>query len=396
MACSGCVTSAETVLINQQSHEEFRRVLASNKLTEDKVIVVSLSHQSIASIALKYALTFQESAEKLSTLFVQLGATFVFDITLARHISLIEAQREFERKYEQKAFPIFNSVCPGWVCYVEKTHGNLVPYLSHVKSPQQIMGVIVKNFLKDRVDRDKSIYHVTLMPCYDKKLEASRGYFEDPETIVRDVDTVLTPVELEVLLSLEGIVLPSLPSRKLDFLHPIVETRTVTSHLGSGSGGYTENVFRFAANKLLGKKLDHGEKLVYKTRKNRDFYEIELKAAEGTLLFAVVNGFRNIQTLVQRMKRKTCDYQFIEVMACPSGCLNGGAQLRSDVVEEKFDKIDDVYKSLEITELPLDLSDERIACIYNDWFPTAETVEKYLYTEFKAVPKSVNLLNINW
>jgi iron only hydrogenase large subunit-like protein len=258
------------------------------------------------------------------------------------------------------------------------------------------MGTVVKNFMKNLIPAGKSIYHVTLMPCYDKKLEASRGYFADPETNTRDVDTVLTPVELEVLLNMEGIVFPSLQQRGLDFIHPLARTNKVMSHLGSGSGGYTENVFRYAAKKFFGKEFDANDKLVYKTRRNRDFMEIELKEDDKVLLFAIVNGFRNIQTLVQRMKRKTCDYQFIEVMACPSGCLNGGAQLRSEMVEEKFDKIDDMYKSLEITELPFDFADERINAIYSEWFPNEEAIEKYLYTEFKAVPKTVNLLNINW
>ena len=113
------------------------------------------------------------------------------------------------------------------------------------------------------------------------------------------------------------------------------------------------------------------------------------------LSFAVVNGFRNIQTLVQKIKRKTCNYHYIEVMACPSGCLNGGAQLRSDDKSENlFDKVEQLYKSLELTKLTLDYENEELDKIYDKCF-TRETLTK-LHTQFKPVEKTLNLINVNW
>ena len=101
------------------------------------------------------------------------------------------------------------------------------------------------------------------------------------------------------------------------------------TNYGSGSGGFTENLFIIAAKELFGKEL--GPNLEYKTLKNADFQEITLEHdGEVQLAFAVANGFRNIQNLVQKMKRKRCQYDFVEVMACPSGCLNGGAQCRPE------------------------------------------------------------------
>lgn len=362
-----------------------------------RLIVVTLSLQSIASFGAKFDLKFNDAAEKLANFFNELGVDYVFDVSLARHICLIESQKEFASKFEKGEFPVLTSVCPGWVCYVEKTHGELlVPHLSKVKSPQQIMGSIVKQFLydRDKISPD-NIYHVTIMPCYDKKLEATRSEFCETSTNAQDVDCVLTPVEIEILLKNQDVDFSLLSKRKLDSFNSFWETKTLLkNHLGSGSGGYVENVFRFIAEKYFSKNLKN-EKLNYKTTRNRDLIELSLEDEQGKKLlsFAVINGFRNIQTLVQRIKRNTCHYQFVEVMACPSGCLNGGAQLRGNNPEEKiYERVENLYKSLETSELSFDSDDNLNSEIYRILIKH----ESYLHTEFHAIPKNLNLINVNW
>lgn len=370
------------------------------------VVVVSMSHQSIASFATKHGVNFQEAAEKMVSFLKNIGVDFVFDLTLARHISLVEACREFQEKYfesknstdSKSSLPILNSICPGWVCYVEKTHGELiVPFLSRVKSPQQIMGSIVKRIW--RTGKSK-VFHVTVMPCYDKKLEASRSYFQVDEND-KDVDLVITPVELEILLNQEAVILKLLPRTQLDIIHPsFYSSNIIKSHLGSGSGGYTENIVRFAVQSLLREQLSD-DRVKYKTRRNRDFIEIEVvpESGQNSLTFAVINGFRNIQSLVQQIKRSKCTYSFVEIMACPGGCLNGGAQLKCDDESgdfKLFDRIDMLYKSLDIIDVPVSLENETMKEIYQDWFSNKELREKYLWTAFQAVPKTENLLSINW
>ena len=123
---------------------------------------------------------------------------------------------------------------------------------------------------------------------------------------------------------------------------------SLKTNYGSGSGGFTENLFIIAAKELFGKEL--GPNLEYKTLKNADFQEITLEHdGEVQLAFAVANGFRNIQNLVQKMKRKRCQYDFVEVMACPSGCLNGGAQCRPEEGKYEFEKKKILQKLREIT-----------------------------------------------
>lgn len=160
---------------------------------------MSLSIQPILSLAIRYNLTPNQCAGKLAQYFKQLGADLVVDMTLADDFALLEAQREFVRRYRatesdgiKNIIPMLASSCPGWVCYAEKTHGSyILPYISTTKSPQQIMGSLIKHWVSHNLG-DRPIYHVTVMPCYDKKLEAAREDFFNQQTQSRDVDCVIT------------------------------------------------------------------------------------------------------------------------------------------------------------------------------------------------------------
>lgn len=194
-------------MITQQSQEELLRVLdenrvakESNDLEKTKLIVFTISQQPVLSLAKRYGLEVESCARKLSGYFKSLGADLVLSTKVSDDIALIETRNEFLDRYNaekiegNKNLPMLASSCPGWVCYAEKTHGNLIlPYISTTRSPQQIMGVLVKQFLAQcRGVSPAKIYHVTIMPCYDKKLEASREDFFNDVLNSRDVDCVIT------------------------------------------------------------------------------------------------------------------------------------------------------------------------------------------------------------
>ena len=171
LACSGCITSAETVLISQQSKDELYKVLAENSEIssgggEGKVIVVSVSPQSVASLAAKNSLEMTQCLRKLTAFFKQLGCHRVFDTNVARNFSLAEMGKEFVERIRtgSKHTPMLTSACPGWICYAEKTHGNFIlPYISKTKSPQQMMGSIVKSMYSKKLGKNPNdIYHVTV------------------------------------------------------------------------------------------------------------------------------------------------------------------------------------------------------------------------------------------
>ncbi|XP_074742093.1 cytosolic iron-sulfur assembly component 3 isoform X1 [Strix uralensis] len=405
LACSGCITSAESVLITQQSHEELCKMLTFNKTAapdERKLVVVSVSPQSRASLAARCKMGVLETAKKLTAFFKSLGVHYVFDTTFSRNFSLLESQREFVKRFrkqseDKKALPMLASACPGWICYAEKTHGSfIIPYISTTKSPQQVMGSLIKgHFAEQQHLTPNQIYHVTVMPCYDKKLEASRPDFFNQEYQTRDVDCVITTGEVLKLLEQEGVSLSDVDPAPLDTTLSGAAEEELTSHSGGGSGGYLEHVYKYAAKELFGIQVDT---IQYKPLKNKDFQEVTLEK-EGVVLlqFALAYGFRNIQNLVQKLKRGKSPYHYVEVMACPSGCLNGGGQIKldSESSKDQLHQVERLYESLKTT---IPEENWTVKELYEQWLggTESEKAARALHTEYHAVERASTGFNIKW
>ncbi|EKM54461.1 uncharacterized protein PHACADRAFT_185384 [Phanerochaete carnosa HHB-10118-sp] len=387
LACSGCITSAESVLISMQSHTEVLNFLANNPediCLSHKVPVISIAPQSLASLAASISSSSKAQPVSLQQVYRRveafctkvLGFQHVYDTTFARHLALLEHTREYkERKRGDGQLPMLASACPGWICYVEKTHAEMLPFISRTKSPQQVMGTLVKEWLGSKWGKTPSqIYHVTVMPCYDKKLEASRQDFYNDVYATRDVDCVITTGELELMMRekdwslstpVEGENDDRLPHGFLtddsrgsgaakfdgDDLPELI------THPGTSSGSYLHSLINAIVHEspsALGLNM--------RAVRAPDYEEYILsEKATGDIVFrgAKCYGFRNLQNLVRkvgrdagvqvgrgaagraagvrgRVVRKKADgsaapetkYDYVEVMACPGGCVNGGGQLR--------------------------------------------------------------------
>lgn len=277
LACSGCVTSAETVLISQQSFKEMLDVLAA----KHKHVVVTLSPQSRASLAAHFEMPVVVVHRKLVTLFRNLGVNLVIDSTCSGDFALLESRAEFLHRYHNqqktvwarppssvavssakteylepstsanplqdplRAMPMLASSCPGWICYAEKSQPNAIPFIDTTKSPQQIAGSIIKRFVSgEHGVAPSEVYHVAVMPCFDKKLEASRKDFQDPEDATKDVDCVLATTEIIELIESLNVDFASLEPANLTpeevMLSGISEDGSVVlgSNVNASSGGH--------------------------------------------------------------------------------------------------------------------------------------------------------------
>ncbi|KAI8983512.1 iron hydrogenase [Pilobolus umbonatus] len=475
LACSGCITSAESVLISMQSQDELFKILnenkqaiASNNPSAYKTIIISISPQSRASLAVKYNLNLVQVQRRLVYFFKHvLGVHHVFDISFTQDLSLVESSREFMARFKEymqhggdvleaaihqmeadkdnaemdgkpkvrtrrradkkmetqgsanQYLPMIASSCPGWVCYAEKTHAEVLPFITTAKSPQQMMGSLVKDyFAKKSGLRPDQIYHVAIMPCYDKKLEASRPDFFLEEYNTREVDCVLTTTEIDKMLIEQQVHFTHLSEAPIDDMFnkfgmdPTSQVETAYGVPGSSSGGAMEYIFAQATRDLFGIHDipdditgQSSPYVVIKTGKNADVKEYSLKAPDGRLLlrFATAYGFRNIQNIVRKIKSGKCTYHYVEIMACPGGCGNGGGQLPSTAVSEQVvnakewvNYVENAYRSSKGIK-PED--NEVIKSIYSEWImdPSSERARQLLHTQYHAVTENFsNPLATKW
>ncbi|KAI3456566.1 hypothetical protein Pfo_013229 [Paulownia fortunei] len=409
LACSGCITSAETVMLEKQSLDEFL-----SNLNKGKSVIVSLSPQSRASLAVHFGLSPLQVFHKLTTFLKSLGVKAIFDTSSSRDLTLIESCNEFLARYKQSnsaddeksksALPMISSACPGWICYAEKTLGSyILPYLSSVKSPQQTIGAAIKNHLCEKLCiRPEEIYHVTVMPCYDKKLEAARDDFvfqvdSDGETVT-EVDSVLTTGEVLDLIQMKSVDFTTLEESPVDKLFSNVDEEGHLYGVRGSSGGYADTIFRYAAKVLFGKKMEGP--LEFKTIRNADFREVTLEV-DGKIVLrcALCYGFRNLRNIVTKIKSGKCEYDYLEIMACPSGCLNGGGQIKPNPGQSAKDLIQLLETSYSENVLAADpFENPQIKRLYNEWLgqPGSEKAKRHLHTEYHPVVKSISSQLQNW
>lgn len=411
LACSGCVTSAEAVLVSLQSHAEVLSTLdaapalrlvgpdASGKFSvegleneEAKLFIASVSPQTRANLAAACGsnVSEREAGYMLDNLLRgsdgiaqggkwKNGFNWVVDTNTAREATLVlgadEVLGSARPGVTTPTKPMLAASCPGWVCYAEKTHPYVLPHLSKVKSPQALMGTMLKTTLSRILGIAPSrIWHVAVMPCFDKKLEASRAELteevwagaETPGQGVRDVDCVITSKEILMLAESRGLnffdipraapqtIAPFPDSRLHSFLFPPQYKKNPSREAGS-SGGLLYHVLQSRAAQTPGAEIQI-------TRgRNVDVCEYSVVVnGEPVFRAARYNGFRNIQNLVRRLKpvrasrmpggrpfgaarrpagkAASIEYSYVEVMACPGGCTNGGGQVKIDdpiIVERK-------------------------------------------------------------
>jgi len=536
LACSGCVTSAEAVLMSHHSIDKLKELCTQQIQSEKKKkIVFTISPASLSDLYRHLYIEEHESgtssvlpsrqwlfAKVATFLHNEFGAEMVIDGTLPQTISLLESATEFCYRYRRKmsrnesidnqvpmsqelpsialsstqtrfinkhsgtlsigdedtltevttvnhspgliieednkeealsatlkasSLPVLSSSCPGFVCLVEKTVSTAVPFLSSAKSPMAVAGTMVKSGMcSKQIEATKDLFHVAIMPCHDKKLEAGRGDFSweqqtllsysksfqndrainksnygniVTEELVKEVDMVLTTGELlEVLTETvsnktsNAINAPSVHSIRctLDELkeaaaEDLVLLESEAGHLADGeneqifelygSGSYADYIFRYAALDLFNCRLPLDEPLpwadssqtndatsntgnsvsvIRRRRKRPDMSglrEVSLyKLADGTyscikpkdaalvepvLKFATAYGFKNVQTVLHSLQKTTTldkriDCHYIEIMACPSGCPNGGGQIgangRRETPRETKERVRKVVQTL--------------------------------------------------
>ena len=313
-----------------------------------------------------------------------LGFDKVFDTNFGADLTIMEEGTEFlDRLQHGGVLPMMTSCCPGWVSYVEKHYSDCLPHLSSTKSPMSIFGAVAKTYYPKAAGIDpKDIVTVSVMPCTAKKFEAARP--EMGREGRQDVDIVLTTRELIKLIKYVGLSFGQLP--ETDFDSPLGTASGAGAIFGT-TGGVMEAALRTVCDKLTGKTLERLD--FQEARGFQGIKECTLEIGGHTLHIAIAHTLKNAEILMEQVRKGISPYDFIEVMACPGGCIGGGGQPVGTTNAVKKKRMQALYEI--DRNLPVRKSHENpvLQVLYRDFLgePGQGKAHELLHTSYNAVPK---------
>ena len=329
ISCGQCIVNCPTGAIVEKDDTD--KVLAAINDPE-KFVIVNTAPSIRATLGEAFGMHIGTNVEgKMVAALRRLGFDKVFDTDFAADLTIVEEAHEFLERFQNGGvLPMITSCSPGWIKYCEHYYPELIPHLSTCKSPQQMFGATMKTYYAQKMGIDpKDMVVVGVMPCTAKKFETKRP--NQAASGYPDVDIAITTRELARMIESAGIFFKHLPDEEFD--NPFGESTGAATIFGT-TGGVMEAALRTAVETLTGKELE-----------NVDFKEVrgmkEVKEAEydvdGTKIkVAVASGTKNAKVILDKIKDGTADYQFIEIMGCPGGCINGGGQPIQHAVVRNF------------------------------------------------------------
>ena len=313
-----------------------------------------------------------------------LGFDKVFDTNFAADLTIMEEGAELiHRLKNDGVFPMLTSCSPGWINFIEKHYPELLPHLSTAKSPMSMFGAIAKTYYAKQTGIPLNrIVTVSIMPCTAKKFEAARP--EMGRDGRRDVDVVLTTRELIKLIKYVGLSFDNLKESEFD--SPLGTGSGAGAIFGT-SGGVMEAALRTVYEKLTGKEAQPLE--FEAVRGFETIKEATINIGDTPVKVAIVHTLASARQMMERIKAGDCDYTFIEVMACPGGCIGGGGQpigTTNAIRKKRMAALYELDKNL-----PLRKSHENpdIIKLYEDFLgePLSDQSHALLHTHYHQVHK---------
>ncbi|OGV39686.1 MAG: ferredoxin [Lentisphaerae bacterium GWF2_45_14] len=321
-----------------------------------------------------------------------LGFKAVFDTNFGADVTIMEEASEFAHRFlsAPEKLPLITTCCPSWVDFMEKFHHDMIEYFSSCKSPHSIVGTLTKTYYAQKLGIDPSkIMMVSIMPCTSKKYEITRTgnmYASG----MQDVDVALTTREFIRMLQQSGIVFNDLdPETQAD--SPLGEYSGAGVIFGT-TGGVMEAALRTASYFITG---HDPESVDFKQIRGLEgIREFEFKIGGHSIRTAVAHGLGNVETLISRVRAareegREAPYHFIEVMACPGGCIGGGGQSWNvdDAIRKK--RAEGLFSDDRSKAIRLSHRNPYIQKLYEEFLgePLGETAQKYLHTSYQARPE---------
>ena len=385
--CGQCIESCPTGALKEK--ENIQDVWKKLR-DEDAFVVVQTAPAVRVALGEEFGMPIGTNvAGKMITALKSIGFDRVFDTNTGADLTIMEEANEFiERIQNDGVLPMITSCSPGWVRFAEKNFPENLYHLSSCKSPHQMFGAIIKSYFSDKYNIDKEkICVVSVMPCIAKKYECSRPEMEVDG--IRDVDYVITTRELARMIKQANIDFCELEDGKFD--EPMGEASGAGAIFGT-TGGVMEAAIRTAVDTLEGKSMD---KLEYtQVRGEKGIKEATLKIAGKDIKVAVASGLANARKIMEQIKDGKCDYHFVEIMACPGGCIMGGGQpIKSSKIRSTVDvaklRRDALYSIDEKSVVRKSHENPFMIKLYKEFLekPGSHKAHKYLHTTYTKKEK---------
>ncbi|HPO96220.1 MAG TPA: NADH-dependent [FeFe] hydrogenase, group A6 [Elusimicrobiales bacterium] len=369
--CGQCVNVCPTGALMENNN-----IMMVKKAIESGKYVVA-QHAPAVSVSLGEEFGFPPGKDVdglMVSALKEMGFKAVFDTSFAADLTIMEEASELVERIKsgKKDMPMFTSCCPGWVKYVETFCPDFIPNLSTCKSPHQMLGSIIKSYYakKNKID-PKDIIVVSIMPCTAKKFEIRRENMED-------VDYSLTTRELARMISVYGVDFKNLKPQKADL--PFGERSGAGKIFGS-SGGVCEAALRTAYWLVTGKDL---KKLDFESVRGMEGVkktEVDINGIK--IKVGVVSGLGNIKNILESPDFKN-DFDFVEVMACPGGCINGGGQPFVKNKKTLTERMKALYEIDKSENIRTSHSNQAVKFLYEDFLgkPLGEKSHHLLHTSY--------------
>ena len=329
--CGQCIESCPTGALHEK--ENINDVWAKLK-DPDTFVVVQTAPSIRVALGEEFGMEIGSNVTgKMVSALKALGFDKVFDTNTGADFTIMEEATEFVKRFkENDNLPMTTSCCPGWVRFAEMEYPENLAHLSSCKSPHQMFGAIIKSYFADKygIDRNK-ICTVSVMPCIAKKYECSRPEMEVDG--IRDVDYVITTRELSRMIKQANIDFTQLDDSNFD--DPMGEATGAGAIFGT-TGGVMEAAIRTAVDTLENRSIDRIE--YTEVRGEKEIKEATLNVAGKEVKIAVASGLANARKIMEQIRRGESPYHFVEIMACPGGCVMGGGQpIKSSSIRSTVD-----------------------------------------------------------
>ncbi len=384
--CGQCILVCPTAALREKSTLKDVSNALNNK---NKFVVVQVAPAVRATLGEEYNMPLgTDVTGQLVTGLRRLGFKKVFDTNFAADLTIMEEATELiSRVNNGGTLPMFTSCCPGWVKFIEQEQPELLNHVSSCKSPHEMEGAVLKTYYAKKMGIDpKDIFVVSIMPCTVKKFESNRA--ELSEESLHDVDAVLTTRELVRFFKIAGIEFSELPQDQFD--NPLGESTGAAAIFGT-SGGVMEAALRTAYYKLTGSNLDSVDFVAVRGFSGLKDATVKVNGLEINI--AVVNGIGNVGQVLDEVKNGTSKYHFVEVMACPGGCINGGGQPIHQRAEKLQKRMRALYQIDANMKTRRSHENESVKVLYKEFLgePNSHKAHEILHTHYYDRKKILNI-----